>query len=121
MVPLNNVFYIPVGEQSTTDTTSQPPMPRGGGKVPLIAAAYHAIADIHTLLHPKRPVGHRHKMHNLQPFVAQCLQEMSVFLQVYAHGMQEWMRSSLTAANFLGQGGYLAKRLHRWSLTFICD
>ena len=96
-------------------------MPRGGGKVPLIAAAYHAIADIHTLLHPKRPVGHRHKMHNLQPFVAQCLQEMSVFLQVYAHGMQEWMRSSLTAANFLGQGGYLAKRLRHWSLTFICD
>ena len=113
MVPPSNV----VEAQFTVDVISRPPVAGGSGKAPTIAAAQHAIADIYSLLHPKRQTGHGHKMHGLRPFVARRLEEMLTFLRVYVHGTQEWTKLSLVAAKFLGRGSYLAKQLRRWSLA----
>lgn len=106
---------------NAADVVSNLPAPRGGRRAPTIAATQHAIADIHSLLYPKRQTGHGHKRHTLRPFVAQRLQEMLVFLRVYAHGTGGWMKSSLVATKFLGRGGYFAKSLRRWSIAFILN
>ena len=77
--------------------------------------------DIHTLLHPKRKTGIGHKTHGLRPFVAQRLQDMSVFLCLFIQDIHEWINASLTAAKILGRGSYYAQRLRRWSVDFILD
>ena len=113
---------MPAKEEFTAaDVVSNFPVPRGGRRAPAIAAAQHAIADIHTLLYPKRQTGYGHRMHALQPFVAHHLQEMLVFLRVYTHRTGEWIKSSLIAVKYLGRGSYFAKSLRRWSLAFILD
>ena len=121
LVTVGNTFQTSAKGESTTDVTSKPSTSGGGRKVPTMAAVQHAIADIHILLHPKRRTGHGHKMHHLQPFVAQRLQEISVLLQLYVHGPQEWMLSSITAAKVLRRGSYYAQRLRHWSIDFILD
>lgn len=103
------------------DAVPNLPAPQGGRRAPTIAAAQHAIVDIHSLLYPKRQTGPGHKPHTLRPFVAQRLQEMLVFLRVYAQSTGEWIKSSLIATKFLGRGGYFAKSLRRWSLAFILN
>ena len=112
---------MPVEEQFFINVVSKSPAHRGGEKAPTIAAAQHAIVDMHALLHPRRQMGHGHKAHTLRPFVAQRLQEMLTFLRVYVQSTQEWMRSLVVAAKFLGRGGYFAQQLRCWSLTFILD
>lgn len=105
----------------TADTVSRSPAPNCGGKAPAIAAAQHAIVDIHALLHPRRQTGYGHKRHTLQPFVTQRLQGMLTFLRIYICGTRKWADSSLVTAKFLGRGSYFAKQLRRWSLAFILD
>ena len=121
MVALDDVSHAPVEDQSGADVISQPSAPRRGRKAPALGAAQLAIGDIHAILHPKRRTGYGHKTHGLGPLVAQRLQEMSVFLQVYVHGVQcgEWINSSLAAAKILGRGSYYARQLRRWSVDFI--
>ena len=100
---MGNTPKASVEDQFTADVTVQPLASRGGRKAPAMAATQYAIADIiHTLLHPKRQTGYRHKTHGLQPFVVQRLQDVSMFLHLYIHGTQEWTGSSLAAAKILG-------------------
>ena len=79
MVSLGISFPMLAEEEFTAaDVVSNFPVPRGGRWAPAIAAAQHTIADIHTLLYPKRQTGYGHRMHALQPFIAHHLQEMLV-------------------------------------------
>jgi len=112
---------LPIQEKPPVDAALQPSAHRDDWRSPTVAAAQYAIADIHTLLHPKRQTGYGHKMNALQPFVTKRLQQILIFLRVYVHGTQEWMKSSLVAVKFLGHGSYFAKRLRRWSRAFILD
>ena len=103
------------------NATLECPASRAGQRAPAIAAAQHAIADIRALLHPRRKTGYGHKLHSLQPFVAQWLHAMSLFLQAYIQGPHGWVSSSLTIAELLGRGSYHSQQLRRWSFDFICD
>lgn len=107
---LGGVSWTPVKKEPVADAAVTT-LPQGGRKAPTKAAAQYAVADIDVLLHPKRRIGYGHKKHGLQPFVAQRLQDISMFLRVYIRGTEEWTKSSLTTARIFGRADYYAKRL----------